>query len=105
MSGDENKRRRHIQRRYDDDGPNENKNKWRKRRKLLQILKRIQESERNDEEIIDNYDNYDDYYYDYDVDQLFLTSDPLNRNYKESNKGKELKSISYTGYPDADCEK
>ena len=52
---------------------------------MLQILKRIQESERNDEEIIDN---YDDYYYDYDVDQLFLTSDPLNRNYKESNKGK-----------------
>ena len=87
ISGDENKR--NFQRRidYDDDyydGSDEDESdskKSRKRRKLLQMLKRIQASEKYDDDIINHYkDDYD--YYDYlldDKDQVFLTSDPMSK--------------------------
>ena len=87
ISGDENKR--NFQRRidydddyYDDSDEKESDNKKsRKRRKLLQMLKRIQLSEKYDDDIINHYkDDYD--YYDYlldDKDQVFLTSDPMSK--------------------------
>ena len=87
ISGDENKR--NFQRRidydddyYDDIDEKESANKKsRKKRKLLQMLKRIQASEKYDDDIINHYkDDYD--YYDYlleDKDQVFLTSDPMSK--------------------------